>query len=369
MLLRKVSLIPTRTGILKIPPLKLDVSVIIRSARFFDFDRSRKYNIVSNARKITVKELPLTGRPESWNGAVGNYSMVSNISNKVMKVGDSFTYTLTIRGSGNIKYFDAPRLPEISHMRFIDPEVSTNTNTKGRTLSGSKSIKYLVIAQEEASFEVPALEFSYFDPKLEKYEILRTETYRIDVSPGEFISIPTAVAQSQVMREGADIGFIVKTVNVADYQIYSASWLYWLILLLSLLTMPIAAFYAKERSRLSGDVEYMRHRAAGRVLKKYLRQASEAVKSSDRQFYGFAQTGLANYIADKLKLPRGSTTEALTEALGNTAIPRAAVVQVKSFVDICNKARFMPGGSGSVQADYKELQKTIEILTRAGLKK
>ena len=167
MLMRSIALFPTQTGTLEIPALELLVDIRTQSNSFFDFGSTKRYSIKSKSEKIKVKELPETGKPSGFINAVGNFNVSSQISESQLKVGDSFTYTLKLSGKGNLKQFDIPKLPEIKHLRFLEPEITTNINKD--MISGSKTIKYLVIAQEKGTFDIPAIEFSYFDVQQQKY--------------------------------------------------------------------------------------------------------------------------------------------------------------------------------------------------------
>ncbi|HHE37238.1 MAG TPA: protein BatD [Candidatus Cloacimonetes bacterium] len=364
MLLRSVALFPNQTGNLHIPALEMNVDIRTQSRSFFDFGTTKRYIIKSQPKTINVKELPQAGRPSGFSGAVGNFKLSSNISEKEMKVGDSFTYTLEITGTGNLNQFDAPVLPDIPNLRFMEPEITTDI--QNNKISGKKTIKYLVIAQEKGIFTIPAVFFSYFDIEQKKYITKQTKAFTIDVKEGDAVFIPSSSAQSTVQMEGYDIGFIIKDASLKNNVIFLDSFYYWLLWFLVLLSIPVSLFYAREKEKLAVNIDYVRQKKAKKILKKYMKQASIFAENNQLDFYTSAQTGLVNYLSDKLKISRGSTIETIIEKIGEKNFPENLIFKIKQLFEKCNQARFMPGGFSkeNIKNDFTELQDIVGEISK-----
>jgi len=300
MLIRSVALFPAKSGKVKIPTLELSVDIRTQARSFFDFGSTKNYTIKSKPKSLNIKELPVT---ELNTNAVGKFKISSKISETELKVGDSFTYTLKISGSGNLKQFELPTLPEITHLRFMEPEIITTINDN--KISGKKTIKYLVIAQEKGTFKLPSIAFSYFDVKSEKYITLKTDSYTVSVSANENTVIHSTISQTNVKMEGQDINFIITKTNLQADTLLQDNVIYWLFYLLLILFIPMAIIYAKERTKLAENTDYFRQKQAKKILKKYLKKATTAVTNNDLEFYVAAQNGLSNFLSDKLKIARG----------------------------------------------------------------
>ncbi len=359
MLMRTITLFPTTSGKLAIPPLELQVDIRTQSHSFFDFGSSKRYPIKSKPVNINVKELPEENKPMNFCGAVGKFKISSSINKTELKVGDSFTYTLKISGSGNLKQFDIPTLPDIQHLRFLDPEISTKINKN--KISGTKSIKYLVIAQEKGAFSIPSIDFTYFDTSEKRYVTKSSRSYELDIQEGDGIYIPSSTAQSMVIMEGSDIGFIIKKTDLNNNLIYFNSFGYWFIWLIVSLLIPISLIYSSEQRKLAGNIDYLRQKKANKILKKYLKQASLNVNESNLEFYTAAQLGLGSFLADKLKIARGSTTEQLLFEIEKRKFPDSVVQKIKELFEKCNQARFMPGGFSkeNINNDFKLLRNIV----------
>ncbi len=364
MLLRSIALFPSQTGKLEIPALEMNVDIRTQSRSFFDFGTTKRYFIKSNPKTINVKELPSENRPTDFSGAVGEFRLSSNISANEMKVGDSFTYTLEISGNGNLKHFDVPTLPEISNLRFIDPEISSEINNN--KISGKKTIKYLVIAQEKGTLTIPSVSFSYFDPKQKKYISKQTKSFTVNVQEGDAVFIPSSSAQSTVQMEGYDIGFIIKKSNLKNNIIYLDSFYYWILWIIVLISVPVSLIYAGEQEKLAVNLDYVRQKQAKKILKKYMKQASRFAGNDQLDFYTAAQTGLANYLSDKLKISRGSTIEMIIDKINEKNFPEDLTIKIKQLFEKCNQARFMPGGFSkeNIKKDYSELQDILNEISK-----
>jgi len=367
MLIRSIALFPNETGNIRIPELELVVDIRTRSRSFFDFGETKRLTITSNPQNIIVKELPQEGKPEDFSGAVGEFSIKSAITTTDLKVGESFTYTLTLDGRGNLNHIEMPNLPEFRHLRFFEPEIISEMNQD--KISGKKIIKYLVVAQEKGDFTIPAMKFSFFDVNRSTYRTLKTDTYRIQVVEGEGNIIPTGTAQSIVELEGKDIGFVIKNIDFSESNHLFSRPYFWIVWILLLFSIPLLQIYAREKIKLDENIDYLRQKKARQILKKYMKKASEAARDDKIDFYTAAQRGLSSYLADKLKLNRGSISETIIKELEKRETNQQLLEKIKALIERCNEARFMPGGfsSENIRDDYQILKNIITELSRSKL--
>ena len=61
-----------------------------------------KKDLTSQSLSLEVKNLPETGKPASFAGAVGNYNFKADIDKTELYTNDAVTVTLTVSGTGNI---------------------------------------------------------------------------------------------------------------------------------------------------------------------------------------------------------------------------------------------------------------------------
>ena len=68
-----------------------------------------EFNAKSNVVKIEVEPLP-AGQPETFKGAVGDFSFNARLNNTTTKSNEPLTLNVDISGSGNIKLLDMPEV-------------------------------------------------------------------------------------------------------------------------------------------------------------------------------------------------------------------------------------------------------------------
>ncbi len=359
MLLTKIALTANDSGKLFIPSLEMNVQVVVPARSFFDFDNTKQITVRSKKIPITILPLPTKNQPASFTGAIGQFSLEDSLNVNGLKVGDSFTYTLKIEGTGNFSQFDAPHLQKMEHFHFLDPETKTAFYDKSQ-MRGVKRIKYLVIAEEEGNFKIQPIEFSFFNPKIKKYITFKTKPHILNIKPGKKSFIPNGFVQSTVSSEGSDIGFIYTTFSEKPKHLFLDSFGYWLIYLLGIISLFVSYYYSKEKNKLLNNLEYRRGKNASKILKKYLKEAEEYSKIGDKKFYSASQTGITNYITDKLNISRGSSTAEIYAKIksGNFA---DLLDDIKDYFEICNRARFTPEeiSKEKIQADEKKLRNLI----------
>ena len=360
-------LIADESGKVKIPPLTMQIGVVVQSNSFFDYGRTKDYLISSNEKTINVKAIPEYNGEYQLSEAVGRLKISDEMHDKSLKVGDSFTYTIKLSGSGNLKTLQLPKFEDTPYLRFMEPEVKSDINSDGGSPKGSITVKYLVICKKEGEIEFPQMNFAYFDTKSRSFKNLSTGKYTLNIAPSENNFIYTGGnSQTRVVQEGFDIGYIITDISTRSFKKATSSFLFWMLILIYAASVPGTMYFVKEQKKLSGDAGYSRNRQASKILKKYLKQAQDEAKSGKNEFYTYAQTGLSNYLADKLHIPRGSTTDDIISKFRDKTGSIDQAAKLQQFFKKCNEARFMPGGisSADTSRDFEMLNTLIGNITR-----
>ncbi len=366
--IKKVRLMPNITGKITVPTLELEARLGLDIGSFWSMGSPQRKIIRNAPVNIQVKDLPSDGKPASFNGAVGKFKLNAEINSLDIKAGDSFQYTLTITGEGNISNFSAPEFPELQNMRVMSPEIQNeDINTKNAT----KSVKYLVIAQEKGIYNIPTIEFSYFDSSLKSYITLNTKEFTLNVKEGDQrFGNAAGYVQSVVNLEGRDIDYIVQTKKIMNFRPLYSSAFYWLLILLIIISLPITYYFVQQQDRLAGNSDLLRQKNASKILKKYLNLASQHASNKHADFYATAQNGLTKYLTDKLRIHMGLKTDDILDSMRKQDIPEQLINSVDAFFKTCNQARFMPGGTSpkQISSDYEILKKLVQDISRLKLK-
>ena len=145
----------------------------------------------SESTTLEVKPLP-PGAPPDFGGAVGNFTLGSDVKPKSAKVGDPLTVTATITGRGNFDRVTAPTFEDERGWHKYPPSSDFKADDDVG-ISGTKTFETVLSANERKD-KIPAQLFTYFDPAKEQYVTLRGEALPVRVEGGTAPSVATAPA-------------------------------------------------------------------------------------------------------------------------------------------------------------------------------
>ena len=183
--------VPLRAGSLEVPPAVLDVEEGVRFRRDLFGGRSptqvRKWRSTDRVRRLSVKQIPADRTPESFAGAVGSgFSLAVSADRTIVKVGEPIALHFELRGDGNLETAALPRLdaegllPPTS-FRVADGEIP------GRLEGGVKRFTAMVRVLDPDINEIPALEYSWFDPTTEQFQSAKSRPIALLVGDAQVI--------------------------------------------------------------------------------------------------------------------------------------------------------------------------------------
>lgn len=374
-ILKRVVLYPQKSGKLEIEPLSLDVTLDVPTDKrdFFGRRTYRQTNMTVSAgrRTINVKPLPTAGRPESFNGAVGNFEFFVSASKEVLNASESLQAKVSVRGKGNLKLFQLPEPSLPSALEVYEPEFDEKIRTTLTGMQGQVSNSYTIVPAYRGKYPIPEISFTYFDPELEKYITLSSNEITINVlegpqreSPSKDIS--TASRQPVTVEAGSKFNFIKLKPNLQEKgnNFFFGSTGFYLWLLSPVLLIPIAVFFGKKREAIARDVEGSKIKKANKLARKYLSTAKKALGNKEA-FYVAMEKALHNYLKAKLKIETSEFAkekiEALLEEKGSDS------VTIQGFMGLlqnCEMARYSPFSNVQMQQDYENASDVISSLDK-----
>ena len=289
--IKKVALFPTQTGSLSVTPFELNVPVIVKKKRtgndvfdqffndsFFGQTQTVQFLAKSNTLKIEVEPLPTAGVPDSFNGAVGNFSLKAEVDKNKVSTNESITLRLTVSGSGNIKLLKMPEPQIPAGFDKYDPKIYDNVN-KGVVISGQKIAEYLIVPRSPGEKTIPPIAFSYFNPASKKYVTVNSPEFKINVEKGVGQYEPAAggnFSKEDIKLLSQDIRFI-KTSNFDLERKQEISLIkpwFWISLVLPLAVLLSVVGFRKRQDKLYGNLQLMKYQKAEKAAKARLKTAS-----------------------------------------------------------------------------------------------
>ncbi|HEY2464239.1 MAG TPA: BatD family protein [Steroidobacteraceae bacterium] len=291
-------------------------------------------NVRSPAQELTVRELPAAGRPADFHGAIGTFSIASDISAAKADVGDPLTLRMRVTGSGNFDRVDSNMLDHLDQWKTYPPKSSFNTSDP-IGLSGMKTFEQPVIASKPGVQELPGLAFSYFDPNTRHYETARSAPLSVSISPSLADSRTPPQAPSTTASPANTYIAGLRPDHVETPATSSLIPLYFqpkFLAVPSILVLALAAGWVSVRRRRgAGEQEFASDRVASRAAKRALAQMQGAARAGDAAlFFDLARTALQSVLAARWQLaPEEITSAEVEERVG----PESDIHQVFALAD------------------------------------
>lgn len=306
-----------------------------------------KKTIMTPAITLQVDALP--ERPENFSGAVGEFNVSATLSPEKLKANEAVTMKLTVSGKGNMKLIKTPQVAFPKDFEVYDPKVTDDIKISKNGVAGKKTFEYLAVPRHAGKYEVPAVDFCYFDPSSGTYKTVSTSAYTIEVEKGATAAGRQAdyTSKEDLRMLGSDIRFI-KTGDVRyrpKGMFFFSTLTYWGSYLLALLVFMLVLFVFRKRAMENANVAKMRGKKANKVATKRLKRAKALLHGTNREaFYDEIMKALWGYVGDKLTLPVAELNRDNVQGkLQDRGVDEALITEFLSALDDCEFARFAPG--------------------------
>jgi hypothetical protein len=354
--IKQVILFPEHAGNLTIDPFEMAfVARIAAQAKdvieqfFSGGSQDVRYNTKSLPTVVHVKPLPSTGKPDSFAGAVGNFSIDATIDKNHLKANEALNYKIKVTGSGNIKLLKSLSTNFPIDFEKYDPKITDTVKEDVAGVSGTRFYNYLLIPRHQGDFTIDPLKFSYFNPTTGRYVNLSTKSFKVKVDKGLNESNVTALAgadKQDVKLLDKDIRYI-KTGDLnlqKDGNEFFGSIGYYLLLLLGPFVALAAVIYRNQNQKYNSDVVKVKSRRAGKIAAKRLANAQKQLLSGNSQvFYEAIFKGLYGYLSDKLNITAADLNkETIASALKERSLSDDSINQLMDTLDLCEMARYSP---------------------------
>lgn len=357
---------PQATGKLEIPSITYDGIVAMQNRNIDPFEAffngGSGYIEVKKQIKapaITIEVDPLPQRPANFSGGVGSLNISAQIDKTEVKANDPVNLRVIVSGVGNMKLLKQPVVKMPKDFDSYDAKVTDKTKLTTNGLEGSIIYDFLAVPRHQGTFEIPAIEYTYFDTKTNKYETVRTESFQLKVAKGEGqTTVSSFAGQEDVKQLASDIRYIhtgsTDMHGVNDFFFASTS--YWISL--AVLLAAFISLFVVFRHRAIENANIVKQRAgkANKVAVKRLKKAAKLMKAGqDGAFYDEVLRALWGYVGDKLNMPVDQLSrENISQQLTMYNVSSDTISLFISALDECEFARYAPGdATGNMNKVYE----------------
>ncbi len=149
---------------------------------FFGTLSEKKIKLVSPKLTMEIKDLPTEGRPSTFKGAIGTFSLAISADPTNGKAGDPITLKMRISGTGNFDRVTAPVFTGGERWKSYPPSEEFSDKGGGK---GVKEFNQAIVPKSGSLREIPPVTFSYFDPEAGEYITLESEAVPLRLQESE----------------------------------------------------------------------------------------------------------------------------------------------------------------------------------------
>ena len=366
---RKVVLYPQKIGQLEISPLSLNLVLDVPTDKrdFFGnviYDQTSQL-ISTGMRRITVKDLPQIGKPNSFSGAVGKFEFDVILNKNSLRATESFMAELKVKGNGNLKLFDLPDILVPNSMELFEPEREELINTNLSGMSGSVSKFFTVIPRFQGNFPIEEVEFSYFDPEIEKYKILKSPRLTIDVYDGPVVTNAIINENSNIISSNDSFRFIKINANLREVKsdIFFQSKFFYVtvttpfVLLLSLLLFKT---YKKNRKESSSELIRIQEKQINKMIESAKKSIGDKVL-----FYDKIEKAIIKSLMIKFSIKMESLNKEKIEQIGEEkGLNKDDILLIIKLIENCEKAKYSRSSDSIMNKDLENARKAISSILK-----
>ena len=363
---RKVVLYPQKAGNLQISPLSLNLVLDFPTNRrdFFGniiYDQASKI-ITTGSKTITVRELPDSGKPKNFTGAVGNFEFDIILNKNSLKASESFQANVKITGEGNLKLFDLPEIMVPASMELYEPERKENVKTNLSGMSGIVENIYTIVPKYQGKFPIQEVEFSYFDPKERRYKTIKSQKLNVDVFEGPTLSTNN---DNIIVATNESFKFIKKDkkftrINKEKFSNSNTFYILFSIPIFSLLSFII--FYNLPKRR-----ELNKNEKINRVykkIKKDLNSAENSIGNKD-QFYDLIEKSIYSFLQVRFSIETNKLNkESIKKQMISEGVHNENIEVILKLVESCERARYSNSSDNEMSNDLSTANKIFDEILK-----
>jgi len=330
-------------------PATWTLSVFSGQRNFFGWSESRQVTFTSDAPEVTVEPVPTAGAPPGFNGAVGNFTLAEcDAGPTTVGVGDPITLKVRIAGRGS---FDTVMLPTNNEAEWREfktyPPTSKLEATDPMQMEGSKYFEQVITPMNAEIKEIPAFNFSFFDPEARQFRTLTRPAIPLTVHATAATPQPTIISTGtpppEAQEQGDEIIHIkpmLGTVQTIRPPLIEQPG-FWVLQALPPLAWICAFGLRKRKENLANNPRLRRQRQVAQMVRDGMAELPRTAQAHDAdKFYATVLRLLQEQLGERLDLPAPAITEAALDEVKDLNAETSALL--RELFHACNQYRYTP---------------------------
>ena len=364
---------PQLTGKLTIPSITFN-GIVVQQNRNIDpfeafFNGGSGYVEVKKqiiAPSIDIQVDPLPQRPANFSGGVGKFSISAQLDKTEAKANDPISLRVIVSGIGNLKLIRQPQVEFPKDFDKYDAKITDKTKLTANGVEGSMIYDILAVPRHPGKFEIPPIEFVFFNTATQKYETVKTEGFTLDVAKGSgSAKVSDFTGQEDLQLLNKDIRHIKTNASqqhpLNDFFFGSTG--YWCsLIILAVIFISLFVIF-RQRAIENANITKQRGKRANKVATKRLKKASRLMaENKPGEFYDEVLRALWGYVGDKLAIPVEQLShDNISQRLTERQVDEATIAEFMGALDECEFERYAPGDpKGNMNKVYDKAMNAIE---------
>lgn len=346
---------PQITGKLEIPSITFD-GIVIQQNRDVDpfeafFNGGSGYVEVKKKIKapgLTIQVDPLPARPAGFSGGVGSFTISAQLNKTDIKANNPVTLRVIVSGRGNLKLIKKPEVKFPKDFDTYDAKVTDKTKLTSNGVEGNMVYDFLAVPRNQGKYEIPPIEFVYYDTEANAYKTVKTQAFTLNVTKGS-----GSASVSDYTGDAADdqLNKDIRGIKTGDADVHDigdfffGSTAYWVAMCV-LAAIFVSLFVVfRHRAIANANIDRMRGKKANKVATKRLKKANRLMLDGKASlFYDEVLRALWGYVGDKLSIPvEKLSRENISQRLAERSVGDETIALFIGALDECEFERYAPG--------------------------
>jgi hypothetical protein len=343
--LKKVALFGIEPGVYTPKPLVLEATVIAKNDDLFRFfGRPFNFLIKSNPITINVKPLPKNTTGKEFSYVVGELDVNILKRESIVNTGESTTFYLTLKSSGNLNTISDPQLKMSKRGRMYLSDTKFDRVEEQDKVNFIKKFEYTIIPEESGILEISTDDILYFDTNSSSYTDALAQPTRINVTGTDIYQEKTILTSKKEFAEGG-FNFIKRNLkelkNISRDPFRSPTFYMYHLFLIA---VTVILFFIKlKREKLRQDENLFKKKKARSTAMSILKEAESTINQNNYQkSINLIYQALSTYIAYKCGTPpQEITIKDSPKVLDSCfSITQEAKTDIMDMIEQCTLLKF-----------------------------
>ena len=306
--------------------------------------RGKKIAATAKPIQVVVSEVP-SPRPDNFLGGVGAFTASVDISPNEARIGDPMTLTLEVTGP-TADSLEQVFAPDLSQFEVIAKDFEVmDRSPVGKVDRNHKTFTYGIRPKNKLG-KFPEIEFSSFDPNLEKFSVIMTKSSPLKIEEGSMLAAkdlanaqsikPSSIKQD---RSGIFQGtremypFSNEAISISVWTgVAGASWIF---------ALAGSALIRINRGRVKDTLADRLSRARSSAI-ELLKNSQDLLRDgrSDDAIAAVRQSIVGLIGTQRGSDGQGLTTQDVLDSLNRTSLAERDYASVKEILETIDSARY-----------------------------